>query len=142
MTSMAPSLTERFDNKPAMSAASISASAPSQRLGTPLTETRKAGPVVNLFPGGPSALNVPVPAREKGTIPILFPALSFTTPPPPQTSGGKTDGATTSRPVRVHDEALHDQLNDRIVRIRVQRQGRWRKFLSILPGSTRRKTAT
>ena len=75
------------------------------------------------------------PTRRERTGPVVIPSF-----PVPKVASKVIDGdgpiSLQSGPtVRIHDENVHNQLCERIVKIREEHQSRWKRLLSILPGS-------
>lgn len=89
--------------------------------------------VTNSIQKNPSVVSA-APTRRERTGPVVIPSF-----PVPKVASKVVDGdgpipLQSGPTVRVHDENVHNQLCERIVKIREEHQSRWKRLLSILPG--------
>ena len=75
------------------------------------------------------------PTRRERTGPVVIPSF-----PVPKVASKVIDGdglipLQSGPTVRIHDENIHNQLCERIVKIREEHKSRWKRLLSILPGA-------
>ncbi len=92
------------------------------------------------IPAGPSVISA-APTRRERTGPVVIPSF-----PVPKVASKVIDGdgpipLQSGPTVRIHDENVHNQLCERIVKIREEHQSRWKRLLSILPGSGMSRSA-
>jgi len=84
--------------------------------------------------GGPSVISA-APTRIERTGPLVIPSLPV---PKVVTRTGDAVGPINVEPsptIRNHDENIHNELCQRIVKIREEHQSRWKKLLSKIPGA-------